>query len=135
MNNIRLSCEAEITANIQKQVSKNFSNYTKLMVQFANISKSTPNYISCTMHGSTSITTVKAHLIFYGVKEWSDSVNPEVYDNDINGQMFEYKNKNMQMKTNIDMGGNTIKNLKTPILAQDAINNLEANFISKNGGK
>ena len=131
MNNIQISSQAT-TVYIFKQVSKNFSNYSKLLVQFSNTSKDTPDYIYCAIHGSTSITPVKAHLIVYGVKEWSDSVDPSVYDN-----WYTINNGDLEINTNNNMGGNTIKNLKSPVSSQDAINKayLEANFISKNGGE
>ena len=45
------------------------------------------------MHGSATVSNPQGYLV---VKDWSDSVDPRVYD-DLNDAMFEYKNGNMQM--------------------------------------
>ena len=42
----------------------------------------------------------------YGVNDWSDSVDPRVYDSDYYSKMFEYKNDSMYMNTSIDLNNN-----------------------------
>ena len=69
MRNIRISCQGT-TVYIHKQVRKDFSNYSKLLVQINNGSKDTPDYIYLNMHGTATATPVKAHLVVYGVKDW-----------------------------------------------------------------
>ena len=51
------------------------------------------------MHGTASTTPVQAYLVVYGIKDWSDNVDPAVYDSDFNDQMFEYKHGNMVINT------------------------------------
>ena len=95
MTNIQLSCQGT-TVYIHKQVHKNFTNYSKLLVQINNGSKDTPDYIYLNMHGTATATSVKAHLVVYGVKDWQDTVNPEVYDYDHNNhgmRIVKYVNK------------------------------------------
>ena len=58
MTNIQLSCDAS-EAYIHKAVQRDFTAYSKLLVQFNNNSKQTPNYISLTMHGTVSATPVQ----------------------------------------------------------------------------
>ena len=50
MTNIDLSVQAT-SAYIQKQVQKNFSSYSKILVQINNNSKITPDYIYLTIQG------------------------------------------------------------------------------------
>lgn len=38
----------------------------------------TPDYIYFAMHGTATATPVQAYLIVYGVKDWSDNVDPRV---------------------------------------------------------
>ena len=78
MTNIQLSCQAT-SAYIHKQVQKDFTDYSKLLVQINNNSKNTPDYIYLMMHG-TSTAPANAHLIVYGIKDWSDSISPLLYD-------------------------------------------------------
>ena len=95
MQNIRISCQGT-TVYIHKQVQKDFSNYSKLLVQINNGSKDTPDYIYLNMYGSATATPVKAHLVVYGVKDWQDTINPEVYDYDHNNhgmRIVKYTNK------------------------------------------
>lgn len=49
MTNIQLSSQAT-TAYIHKQVQKDITDYSKLLVQFNDNSKTTPDYIDFTMH-------------------------------------------------------------------------------------
>ena len=120
MNNIQISCQAT-SAYIHKQVQKNFSTYSKLLVQFHNNNKNNPDKIFSTMHGDT-IYVVSAFLILYGIKDWVDAINPKLYDHIINEQMFEFDSLNMLMKTNLDLNNNKILNISDGTDANDAIN-------------
>ena len=120
MTNIQLSCTAS-EAYIHKAVQRDFTAYSKLLVQFNNISKQTPNYIYLTMHGTATATPVQCHLVVYGVKDWSDSVYPGVYDG-LDNVMFEYKNGDMEMKVNMDMNNKIISGLINPIFDSEAMN-------------
>ena len=117
---ITVSCQAS-TAIINKQISKNFSDYIKLLVQFEDQAKQTPDYLYFDIRGSgTTSTNPEGYLVFYGMKEWYDSVNPEIYDHALEESMFEYDNDNMKMFRNIDMNNNKIKNLPQPTDDDDA---------------
>ena len=120
MNNIQISCQAT-SAYIHKQVQKNFSTYSKLLVQFHNNNKNNPDKIFFTMHGDT-IYVLSAFLILYGIKDWVDAINPKLYDHIINEQMFEFDSLNMLMKTNLDLNNNKILNISDGTDANDAIN-------------
>ena len=120
MTNIQLSCTAS-EAYIHKAVQRDFTAYSKLLVQFNNNSKQTPNYIYFTMHGTATATPVQCHLVVYGVKDWSDSVYPGVYDG-LDNVMFEYKNGDMEMKVNMDMNNKIISGLINPIYDSEAMN-------------
>ena len=75
--NISLSAEAS-TAVIAKQVTTNFPNYKKLLVQIDQQTKDTPDYLYFNIRGSgTTTTNPEGYLVFYGVKEWMDSVPPQ----------------------------------------------------------
>ena len=119
MTNIQLSCDAS-EAYIHKAVQRDFTAYSKLLVQFNNNSKQTPNYIYLTMHGTATATPVQCHLVVYGVKDWSDSVYPGVYDG-LDNVMFEYKNGDMQMQVNLDMNNKIISSLINPIYDSEAM--------------
>ena len=120
MTNIQLSCTAS-EAYIHKAVQRDFTACSKLLVQFNNNSKQTPDYIYLTMHGTATATPVQCHLVVYGVKDWSDSVYPGVYDG-LNNVMFEYKNGDMQMQVNLDMNNKIISGLINPIFDSEAMN-------------
>ena len=62
MTNIDLSVQAT-SAYIHKQVQKNFSSYSKILVQINNNSKQTPDYIYLTMHGTATATPAQGYLI------------------------------------------------------------------------
>ena len=109
MTNIQLSVHAS-EAYIHKHVQKDFSDYSKMLVQINNNSKNTPDYIYLTMHG-TSTVPANAHLIVYGMKDWSDSISPELYDHVLTEEMFEYDDGDMKMKTDIDMDNHYITHL------------------------
>ena len=120
MTNIQLSCTAS-EAYVHKAVQRDFTAYSKLLVQFNNNSKQTPNYIYLTMHGTATATPVQCHLVVYGVKDWSDSVYPGVYDG-LDNVMFEYKNGDMEMKVNLDMNNKIISGLINPLYDSEAMN-------------
>ena len=94
MTNIQLSCDAS-EAYIHKAVQRDFTAYSKLLVQFNNNSKQTPNYIYLTMHETATATPVQCHL---------------------------YKNGDMQMQVNLDMNNKIISGLINPLYDSEAIN-------------
>ena len=126
MTNVQLSCQAT-TAYVHKQVQKDFTNYSKLLVQINNNSKTTPDYLFLTIHGTAIVDNPQGWVIVYGVKDWSDSVDPTVYDSDFYMLMFEYKNDTMFMNTDIDMNNHKIKNVpqardSTDLLMKQSVN-------------
>ena len=127
MTNIQLSCNAS-SAYIHKSVQRNFTNYSKLLVQFNNNSKQTPDYIYLTMHG-TATQSAQCHLVVYGIKDWSDSVQPSVYDG-VDNMMFKYVNGDMVMQTDLDMNDKKIINLPNPVDDGDAVNKLSLDSVS-----
>ena len=119
---ITVSCQAS-TAIINKQISKNFSDYIKLLVQFEDQKKATPDYLYFNIRGSgTTSTNPEGYLVFYGMTEWLDSVNPKIYDHALESSMFEYDNGNIKMNTVLDMNNKKIINLSDGTDANDAIN-------------
>ena len=119
--NIQLSCQST-TAYVHKQIQKDFTDYSKLLVQINNNSKTTPDYLFFTIHGTAVVSNPEGYIIVYGVKDWSDSVDSSVYDDAFYVQMFEYKNGDMQMQTDIDMNTHKIENLSDATNTKDAIN-------------
>ena len=127
---ITVSCQAS-TAIINKQISKNFSDYIKLLVQFEDQTKATPDYLYFNIRGSgTTSTNPEGYLVFYGMTEWYDSVNPEIYDNALELSMFEYDNGNMKMNTVLDMNNKKITNLSDGTDANDAVNKLQLDSVN-----
>ena len=116
-----------ITIYIAKQSTKQFDKYTKTLVQFHQNSKQGPDFIYFDLHGKITHGNNIAYIIVYGTEGYHSSVDPAVYDN-----WYTINNGELVMNTNIDMGGNSINNLKA---AKDAITKeyTEANYISKNG--
>ena len=93
--NIQLSAQAT-TANIHKTIQKSFSDHVRLLIQFDNSSRESLDYIYFNIHGSSTFSSPQAFLIIYGVKDWQDTVNPEVYDYDHNNHVMrivKYTNK------------------------------------------
>ena len=119
--NIQLSCQST-TAYVHKQIQKDFTDYSKLLVQINNNSKTTPDYLFFTIHGTAVVNNPEGYIIVYGVKDWSDSVDPNIYDDGFYVQMFEYKNGDMQIQTDIDMNTHKIENLSDATNTKDAIN-------------
>ena len=128
MTNIQLSCQAT-TAYVHRQVQKDFTDYSKLLVQINNNSKSTPDYIFFTIHGTAVVSNPQGHIV-YGVKDWSDSIDPSVYDYEFYSQMFKYENGDMQMQTNINTNNHKIANLNKGINDTDAVNKLQLDSVS-----
>ena len=85
-------------------------------------SKDTPDYIFFTIHGTAVVSPVQGYIIVYGVKDWSDSVDPGVYDSDFSNQMFVFKNNDMFMNSDIDMNNNKIINIIDPVNGSDVVN-------------
>ena len=106
--NISLSAEAS-TAVIAKQITENFPNYKKLLVQIDQQTKDTPDYLYFNIRGSgTTSTNPEGYLVFYGVKEWMDSVPPQIYDHALETGMFSYENGKMKMNMDLDLNGNSL---------------------------
>ena len=108
--NISLLAEAS-TAIINKQTITNFTSYKKQLIQINQQTKDTPDYLFFTIRGSgTTATNPEGYLVFYGVKEWVDTVPSEIYDHVLETGMFEYDNGNMIMYNDIDMNNHNIIN-------------------------
>ena len=106
--NISLVAESS-TAVINKQVTTSFSDHKKQLVQFDQRSKDTPDYLFFNIRGgATTCTNPEGYLVFYGVKEWVDSVPPEIYDHALETGMFEYDGGKMKMNMDLDLNGNSI---------------------------
>ena len=127
--NIQLSCQST-TAYVHKQIQKDFTDYSKLLVQINNNSKTTPDYLFFTIHGTAVVNNPEGYIIVYGVKDWSDSVDPNIYDDGFYVQMFQYKNGDMQMQTDIDLNNHKITNLNKGINDTDAVNKLQLDSVS-----
>ena len=105
-------------ANIKKSFKKdknvtttNFTSYKKQLVQINQQTKDTPDYLFFTIRGSgTTATNPEGYLVFYGVKEWVDTVPSEIYDHVLETGMFKYDNGNMKMYNDIDMNNHNIIN-------------------------
>ena len=108
--NISLLAEAS-TAIINKQTITNFTSYKKQLVQINQQTKDTPDYLFFSIRGSgTTATNPEGYLVFYGVKEWVDTVPSEIYDHVLETGMFEYDNGNMKIFHDIDLNNNKIIN-------------------------
>ena len=121
--NIQLSCQST-TAYVHKQIQKDFTDYSKLLVQINNNSKTTPDYLFFTIHGTAVVNNP--------VKDWSDSVDPNIYDDGFYVQMFQYKNGDMQIQTDIDMNTHKIENLSDATNTKDAINKGQLDTVDVN---
>ena len=129
--NIQLSCQST-TAYVHKQVQKDFTDYSKLLVQINNNSKTTPDYLFFTIHGTAVVSNPEGYIIVYGVKDWSDSVDSSVYDDAFYVQMFKYENGDMQMQTDIDLNNNKIKNVPQPTNPTDLLMKQSVNIFDIN---
>ena len=117
--NVSLSTQGT-TVYIHKQVYRAFNTYGKLLVQINNSSKTTPDRITLVIHGRATVTNPQGYLVVYGIKGWSDSVDPRVYDG-LKNEMFDFENNKMKMQVDIDMDNKTIPGLKDPTNDQDAL--------------
>ena len=128
--NISLLAEAS-TAIINKQTTTNFTSYKKQLVQINQQTKDTPDYLFFTIRGSgTTATNPEGYLVFYGVKEWVDTVPSEIYDHVLETGMFKYENGDMQMQTDINVNNHKITNLNKGINDTDAVNKLQLDSVS-----
>ena len=111
---INISFVAESsTAQINKQVTTSFTDHKKHLVQINQQSKDTPDYLFFTIRGgATTSTNPEGYLVFYGVKEWVDSVPPEIYDHEVETGMFEYDGGKMKMNMDLDLNGNSMINAR-----------------------
>ena len=107
--NVSLSTQGT-TVYIHKQVYRAFDTYGKLLVQINNNSKTTPDRITLVIHGRAVVQNPEGYLVIYGIKGWSDSVDPRVYDG--------LKN---EMHADINMNNNRIVNLANPTDDNDAV--------------
>ena len=108
--NISLLAEAS-TAIINKQTITNFPSYKKQLVQINQQTKDTPDYLFFTIRGSgTTATNPEGYLVFYGVKEWVDTVPSKIYDHVLETGLFEYDNGNMKIFHDIDLNNHKIIN-------------------------
>ena len=97
------------TAVINKQIATSFNAYKKQLAQFDQQSKDTPDYLYFYIRGSgTTSTNPEGYLVFYGVKEWMDSVPPQIYDHALETGMFSYENGKMKMNMDLDLNGNLL---------------------------
>ena len=116
---IAVGCDASSHVVINKQTSKNFPDYEKLLVQFDQRSKDTPDYLYFTLRGAaTTSTNPEGYLIFYGIKGWADFVPPEIYDHALESSMFEFDDGKMKMNMDLDLNGNNIVNQTFPFYLQ-----------------
>ena len=129
--NIQLSCQST-TAYVHKQIQKDFTDYSKLLVQINNNSKTTPDYLFFTIHGTAVVNNPEGYIIVYGIKDWSDSVDSNIYDDGFYVQMFQYKNGDMQIQTDIDMNTHKIENLSDATNTKDAINKGQLDTVDVN---
>ena len=131
--NISLLAEAS-TAIINKQTTTNFTSYKKQLVQINQQTKDTPDYLFFTIRGSgTTATNPEGYLVFYGVKEWVDTVPSKIYDHVLETGMFKYDNGNMKMYNDIDMNNHNIINSNQITSLTDFMNYfiLFKNFMKK----
>ena len=104
---IFLSCEAR-TAVLIRRTSKNFSDYTKLLVQFDQKTKDTSDYLYFNIRGRASTSTnPEGYLVFYGITGLV-----EIYDKALESSMFELENGKMKMNMNLDMNGYSVFNAR-----------------------
>ena len=125
---IQLSCQAT-TAYVHKQVQKDFTDYSKLLVQINNNSKTTPDYVYLTIHGTAVVSNPEGYIIVYGLKDWSDSVDPSVYDSEYYIQMFEYQDGGMYMNTSINLNHKII-NIPQPTNPTDLLMKQSVNIFN-----
>ena len=113
---------------INKQMKREFSTYSKLLLQIENKVKKATNAIILQMTGS-SVNPFTAYIIIYGVIEWSDYVSPLVYSiaggqssSEIDTASFVKLDGSRVMTGNLDMNTNNIINVKEPVNDSDVVN-------------
>ena len=110
--NISLVAESTTTV-INQQITTNFTDYKKHLVQFDQQTKDTPDYLFFIIRESaTTSTNPEGYLVFYGVKEWVDFVPPQIYDRALESSMFEYDGGTMKMNMDLDLNGNSMINAR-----------------------
>ena len=101
------------TAVINQQTTTNFTDYKKHLVQFDQQTKDTPDYLFFIIRGQASTSTnPEGYLVFYGVKEWVDSVPPQIYDHALETGMFKYDGGKMKMNMDLDLNGFSLINAR-----------------------
>ena len=101
------------TAVINQQTTTHFTDYKKHLVQFDQQTKDTPDYLFFIIRGQASTSTnPEGYLVFYGVKEWMDSVPPEIYDHALETGMFKYDGGKMKMNMDLDLNGFSLINAR-----------------------
>ena len=94
-----------------EDINISLPSYKKQLVQINQQTKDTPDYLFFTIRGSgTTATNPEGYLIFYGVKEWVDTVPSEIYDHVLETGVFEYDNGNKKIFYDIDLNNNKIIN-------------------------
>ena len=102
-----------LTAVINKQVTTSFTDYKKHLVQFDQQTKDTPDYLFFNIRGSgTTSTNPEGYLVFYGVKNFLDSVPPQIYDHALETGMFKYDGGKMKMNMDLDLNGFSLINAR-----------------------
>ena len=130
--NISVSCRAS-SANINLQTSQIFTNYIKLMVQFEDTTKQTPDYLYFNLKGGGSTNSnPEGYLVFYGLNEWVNTVPPEIYDHAYESSFFYFQRGFMRMNVDIDMNNKKITNLSDGTDANDAINKNQLDAVESN---
>ena len=74
------------------------------------------DYIYFTIQGTATVARIGCHFIVYGIKEWSDTIDPRIYDL----KSYVSEDSNMKMLTKINMDNNRIIYLGEPIYDTDA---------------
>ena len=130
MSNIIITSIAN-KSTINKQTQRKFIDHIKVITQVDNSSLQTPDYLFQKITGNASQTTVKVHIVIYGVRGWVDSVDSSVYDDvfDYLDDIFE-DDDGMKMKTNIDLNLHQIKLLADGTNEFDAVNKRQLNIVS-----
>ena len=94
---------------LKNKLKKKNISYTKILVQFVQRSKDTPDYLYFNIRGSASTSTnPQGYLVFYGLKGLVDLLPPEIYDRASETSMFELENGKMKMNMDLDLNNHSI---------------------------
>ena len=94
---------------LKNKLKKKNISYTKILVQFVQRSKDTPDYLYFNIRGSASTSTnPQGYLVFYGLKGLVDLLPPEIYDRALETSMFELENGKMKMNMDLDLNNHSI---------------------------